>query len=100
MIEYFLYLITGMVSFVLLRVWKIPTIEAKLDNVVKETETNRNKIHDINNYVHHHETRITLLEKSEEERTKSEKAAQDSARRGQGSPSKGPLWLERIEFRN
>ena len=66
MIEYFLYLITGMVGFVLMRVWKIPTIETKLDNVVKETETNRHKIHTINNHLQHHETRITLLEKSKE----------------------------------
>ena len=66
MIEYFLYLITGMVGFVLMRVWKIPTIETKLDNVVKETETNRHKIHAINNHLQQHETRITLLEKSKE----------------------------------
>ncbi len=71
MIEYFLYLITGMVGFVLMRVWKIPTIETKLDNVVKETETNRNKIHDINNKIQAHETRITLLEISKEKDSKS-----------------------------
>ena len=66
MIEYFLYLITGMVGFVLMRVWKIPAIENKLDNVVKETDTNRNNIHQIRNHLQHHETRITLLEKSKE----------------------------------
>ena len=66
MIEYFLYLITGMVGFVLMRVWKIPAIENKLDNVVKETDTNRNNIHQIRNPLQHHETRITLLEKSKE----------------------------------
>jgi hypothetical protein len=66
MIEYFLYLITGMLSFVLIRVWKIPTIETKLDNVVKETETNRHRIHNITNTIFQHETRISLLEKSEE----------------------------------
>jgi len=71
MIEYFLYLITGMVGFVLMRVWKIPTIETKLDNVVKETETNRHKIHDINNKLQTHETRITLLEISKEKDSKS-----------------------------
>ena len=67
MIEYFLYLITGMVGFVLMRVWKIPAIENKLDNVIKETDTNRRSIHDIRNHIQHHETRITLLEKSKEE---------------------------------
>jgi hypothetical protein len=66
-IEYFLYLITGMVGFVLMRVWKIPAIENKLDNVVKETDTNRNSIHQIRNHLQHHETRITLLEKSKKE---------------------------------
>lgn len=66
LIEYFLYLITGMLSFVLIRVWKIPTIETKLDNVMKETETNRQRIHNINNTLHHHETRITLLEKEKQ----------------------------------
>ena len=69
-IEYFLYLITGMLSFVLIRVWKIPTIEAKLDGVMKETERNRHHIHSINNSLHHHETRITLLEKSKDQATK------------------------------
>lgn len=70
MIEYFLYLITGMVGFVLMRVWKIPAIENKLDNVIKETDTNRRSIHDIRNHIQHHETRITLLEKSKEEDSK------------------------------
>lgn len=65
-VEYFLYLITGMVGFVLMRVWKIPAIENKLDNVIKETDTNRRSIHDIRNHIQHHETRITLLEKSKE----------------------------------
>ena len=80
MIEYFLYLITGMVGFVLMRVWKIPAIESKLDNVVRETEVNRNKIHNINNTLYQHETRITLLEKSEEKDRKSEAASEGSPR--------------------
>ena len=80
MIEYFLYLITGMVSFVLMRVWKIPAIESKLDNVIRETEVNRNKIHNINNTLYQHETRITLLEKSEEKDRKSEAASKGSSR--------------------
>ena len=71
LIEYFLYLITGMISFVLMRVWKIPTIENKLDNVVKETDNNRHRIHLINNSLQQHETRITLLEKSKEKDSES-----------------------------
>lgn len=70
LIEFFLYLITGMIGFVLIRVWKVPTIETKLDGVMKETERNRHKIHNINNSLHHHETRITLLEKSKNQATK------------------------------
>jgi hypothetical protein len=79
-IEYFLYLITGMVGFVLMRVWKIPTIENKLDNVVRETETNRHKIHNMNNTLYQHETRITLLEKSEEKAKESKAASQGPSR--------------------
>jgi hypothetical protein len=54
-----------------MRVWKIPTIENKLDNVVKETDNNRHRIHLINNSLQQHETRITLLEKSKEKDSKS-----------------------------
>lgn len=68
LIEYLLFLITAMVSFVLLRVWKIPTIETKLDNVIKETDSNKNRIRTIDNVLNNHETRITLLEKSENEK--------------------------------
>ena len=80
MIEYFLYLITGMVGFVLMRVWKIPAIESKLDNVVRETEVNRNKIHNINNTLYQHETRITLLESSKEKDCKPASASEGSSR--------------------
>ena len=41
LIAYLLYLVAGMVAFVLIRVWKIPTIEAKLDYVTRETDMNR-----------------------------------------------------------
>ena len=68
LIEYLLFLITAMVSFVLLRVWKIPTIETKLDNVIKEKDSNKNRIRTIDNVLNNHETRITLLEKSENEK--------------------------------
>jgi CHASE3 domain sensor protein len=63
-------LIVIMLGTALVRVWKIPEIDTKLDNVIRETEKNRNKIHNINNTLHHHETRITLLEKSKDQATK------------------------------
>ena len=66
MISYLLYLVTGIVSFVLIRVWRVPSIETKLDNVAIETDKNRNSIHNINNTLHHHETRISLLESAKE----------------------------------
>ena len=80
LIAYLLYLVAGMVAFVLIRVWKIPTIEAKLDNVTRETDMNREKIHSINNTLFHHETRIQLLEKSEKEDPKSPPASSGSSR--------------------
>ena len=66
MISYLLYLVTGIVSFVLIRVWRVPSIETKLDNVSRETDKNRDRIHNINNTLHHHETRISLLESAKE----------------------------------
>ena len=52
---------------IIAKVWKIPSIEQKLDSVIKETENNRGKIHRINNTLQHHEYRIDSLEKSREE---------------------------------
>jgi len=66
MISYLLYLVTGIVSFVLIRVWRVPSIETKLDNVARETDKNRDRIHNMNNKLYHHETRITLLESAKE----------------------------------
>lgn len=63
-------LIVLMLGTALVRVWKIPVIDTKLDNVIKETEKNRNNIHSINNTLHHHETRITLLEIAKEKDSK------------------------------
>ena len=60
-------MLAGMIATVLARVWKIPQIEAKLDNVIHETDKNREKIHDINNTLHNHETRIAILEKAKQE---------------------------------
>lgn len=57
-------IIVAMLGTVLLRVWKIPMIEAKLDTVIKDTERNRQSIHQINNHLNRHEMRLTLLEKS------------------------------------
>jgi hypothetical protein len=64
-IAYLLYVVAGMVAFILVRVWKVPSIEAKLDNVIKETDRTRDGLHDVRNTLYTHETRITLLEKSE-----------------------------------
>ena len=58
-------IIVAMVGTVLIRVWKIPAIEAKLDAVVKETDRNRTSIHALNNTIQHHETRISVLEREE-----------------------------------
>lgn len=64
-------MLAGMIATVLARVWKIPQIEAKLDNVIHETDKNREKIHDINNTLHNHETRIAILEKTKQENSSS-----------------------------
>ena len=66
-VKFALVMLAGMIATVLTRVWKIPQIEAKLDNVIHETDKNREKIHDINNTLHHHETRIAILEKAKQE---------------------------------
>jgi hypothetical protein len=63
-------LIVLMLGTALVRVWKIPEIDTKLDNVIRETEKNRSNIHNINNTLHHHETRITLLEIAKEKDAK------------------------------
>lgn len=70
-VEWMLGLIGLGVAAVLARVWKIPAIEQKLDNVVRETDKNRDKIHSINNQLHVHDLRITNLEKTKQENTKS-----------------------------
>lgn len=68
-IEWMLGLIGIGIVAVLARVWKIPAIEQKLDTVVRETDKNREKIHDINNTLHAHDVRITSLEKAKQEKT-------------------------------
>lgn len=70
-IEWMLGLLGLGIAAVLARVWKIPAIEQKLDNVVRETDKNRDKIHHINNQLHVHDLRITNLEKTKQENTKS-----------------------------
>ena len=70
-IEWMLGLLGLGIAAVLARVWKIPAIEQKLDNVVRETDKNRDKIHHINNQLHLHDLRITNLEKTKQENTKS-----------------------------
>ena len=58
---------TVSVSLILARVWKIPAMEEKLDTVIKETEKNRDRIHDITNKLHVHDLRISALEKAKQE---------------------------------
>ena len=70
-VEWMLGLIGLGIAAVLARVWKIPAIEQKLDNVVRETDKNRDKIHHINNQLHVHDLRITNLEKTKQENTES-----------------------------
>ncbi len=70
-VEWLFGLIAIGIIAVLAKVWKIPLIEQKLDAVVKETESNRDKIHRINNTLQHHEYRIDALEKTKNERTES-----------------------------
>lgn len=59
--------VAAVTSIILNRVWKIPAMEEKLDNVGKETDKNRDKIHDINNTLHYHDIRISALEKTKQE---------------------------------
>ena len=70
-VEWLFGLIAIGIIAVLAKVWKIPLIEQKLDAVVRETDKNRDKIHNINNTLQHHEYRISTLEKSKIERTES-----------------------------
>ncbi len=66
-VEWLFGLIAVGIIAVLAKVWKIPLIEQKLDAVVRETDKNRDKIHDINNTLHTHDIRITRLEKAKQE---------------------------------
>ena len=59
------------VGTILLRVWKIPAMEEKLDRVIQETDRNRDRIHEINNTLHVHDLRISALEKTKQETHKS-----------------------------
>jgi hypothetical protein len=66
-IKFALVLLAGGIATIITRVWKIPQIEAKLDNVIAETDKNRDRIHDINNTLHSHDLRISALEKTKQE---------------------------------
>lgn len=69
--EILLIAVAGGVGVILQRVWKLPALEEKLDNVTDDTDKNRRKIHTINNTLYSHETRITVLEKAKEKEDKS-----------------------------
>ena len=66
-IELLMIFVATTTSIILNRVWKIPAMEEKLDNVIKETDKNRDQIHNINNTLNHHEIRISVLEKTKQE---------------------------------
>ena len=66
-IKLLIMVVTAMTGLILTRVWKIPAMEATLNNVGKETDKNREKIHDINNTLHAHDLRISALEKTKQE---------------------------------
>jgi len=66
-IKFALVLLAGGIATIITRVWKIPQIEAKLVNVISETDKNRDRIHDINNTLHSHDLRISALEKTKQE---------------------------------
>ncbi len=69
--EWILALLGVGIAAIIAKVWKIPSIEHKLDTVIKETDSNRDKIHKINNTLQHHEYRIDALEKTKTETTES-----------------------------
>jgi len=75
--EFMLYIIAGMIGFVLIRVWRIPSIEEKLTNVVRDTDRNRQHIHNIHQTLSHHETRMTILEKAKAETSQSKTTPKD-----------------------
>lgn len=77
-IEFMLTLLGLGTATVIARVWKIPAIEQKLDSVVRETEKNRDRIHEINNTLHVHDIRITRIEEAKKERVESQATPKNS----------------------
>ena len=77
-IEFMLTLLGLGTATVIARVWKIPAIEQKLDSVVRETEKNRDRIHEINNTLHVHDIRITKIEEAKKERVESQTTPKNS----------------------
>jgi hypothetical protein len=69
-VKFALSLLSMGVGTILLRVWKIPAMEEKLDRVIHETDRNRDRIHEINNTLHVHDLRISALEKAKQETRK------------------------------
>ena len=64
--ELLMVFVAATTSVILGRVWQIPSIQAKLEDVMKETDKNRDKIHDVNNTLHLHDIRISALEKTKQ----------------------------------
>ena len=65
--ELLMIFVAATTSVILGRVWQIPSIQAKLEDVMKETDKNRDKLHDVNNTLHVHDLRISALEKTKQE---------------------------------
>jgi hypothetical protein len=77
-VEFMLTLLGLGIATVIARVWKIPAIEQKLDTVIKETDKNRDRIHEINNTLHVHDLRITKIEEAKKERNKPQETSKNS----------------------
>lgn len=57
-------IIVSMVGYTLVRVWRIPSIDTKLDIVTIEVNRHRDSIKHMDSKIQNHETRLTLLEKT------------------------------------
>jgi len=57
-------IIVTMVGYTLIRVWRIPSIDTKLDIATVEVSRHRDTLRHIDSRLHNHETRLTLLEKT------------------------------------
>lgn len=61
-------IVVAMVSAVLYRVWAIPAIQQKIEMLDKESHKTRDNMHDVRNILHEHELRISVIEKTPNEK--------------------------------